>query len=105
MEIATKDDFDALAKDIDEMKALLSILQEKTLLPSVVYVSDIAKVERLSITGIKKEPWLLPNFGISEYPGRARWSFDTYREWRSRPVKERHRAYLTHLRNMGIGED
>lgn len=99
MELATKEDYDVLAGQLDEIRGLMSVLTESVMAPDVVYVSDIAKVERLSVSGIKKEPWLLPNFGEGEYPGRARWSFKTYREWRQIPVRTRHSMWLTRLEN------
>lgn len=99
MDLATKDDFDVLARELGEIRDLLGVVQESVLAPDVLYVKDVAKVERLSVSGVKKEPWLLPNFGISEYPGRTRWSFKTVREWRQIPVKTRHSMWLTKMGN------
>lgn len=100
MDLATREDYEALKAEIEEMRACLNSIRAKLVMPEVLYVSDVAKLEDLSISGIKKSPWLLPNFGVSEYPGgRCRWTYDTVRRWRDIPVKERVSMWRTYRSN------
>ena len=101
MELATKEDFDALNKKVDDLTATVLRMNEQLHLSDVLYVKDIAKMEDLSVSGIKKAPWLLPDFGESEYPnGHTRWSVKKVREWRDIPVKTRLSMWHTHIRNV-----
>ena len=94
MELATKEDYEVLKKKLDDMLLEVSMINTKLALRDVLYVSDVARIEGLSVTGIKKSPWLLPDFGVSQYPdGRVRWTADKVREWRERPILERISAY------------
>ena len=99
MEIATKQDFDAMQARLDQLTEYVSLLSEKALMPDVVYLQDIARVEGLSVPGLKKQPWLIPNFGESEYPGHKKWKYQTFRQWRNIPVMERKSMWDTHIRN------
>lgn len=100
MELATREDYEALKAQLDEMRSALNAISAKLVMPDVLYVSDLAKIEDLSVPGIKKSPWLLPNFGESEYPGgRVRWTSKTVREWRSIPVKDRISMWETYTAN------
>lgn len=100
MDLATKQDFDELQKKIDDLTACVLRMSSSLSLPDVLYVSDLAKIEDLSVTGIKKSPWLLPDFGVSEYPeGRCRWTTETVRRWRAIPVSTRLSMWLTRIQN------
>ena len=100
MELATKADFDCLQKKVEELTECIRRMSSSLSLPDVLYVSDIARMEDLSISGIKKSPWLLPDFGRSEYPeGRCRWTTRTVNEWRSIPVATRISMWRTHQEN------
>lgn len=100
MELATKQDFDSLRKQLDQLTDLVKILGRQVKVSTVLYVSDIASLERMSVTQIKREPWLLPDFGQSEYPtGRCRWSLEKYEDWRSLPVAQRKSMWDTKVDN------
>ena len=100
MELATKDDFEALRRQVDDLTTCVLRMSASLNLPDVLYVSDIARLEDLSISGIKKAPWLLPDFGKSEYPeGRCRWTTATVRQWRSIPVATRISMWRTSMEN------
>lgn len=100
MELATKQDFDSLRKQLDQLTDLVKILGRQVKASNVLYVSDIASMERMSVTQIKREPWLLPDFGQSEYPtGRCRWSLEKYEGWRSLPVSQRKSMWDTRVEN------
>ena len=100
MELATKQDFDALTAQIKDLSIAIERMSESLSLPDVLYTSDLALIENLSISGIKKNPWLLPDFGVSEYPtGPCRWTTKKVREWREIPVKDRFSMWQQRTRN------
>lgn len=100
MDLATKEDIDALKASIADIFKCMSDMRQKLVISDVLYVSDIARIEDLSVSGIKKCPWLLPNFGKSEYPeGRVRWTTETVKKWRTIPVSERISMYRQYMRN------
>jgi len=100
MELATKQDFDNLAAMVKDLSIAIERMSESLSLPDVLYTSDVALIEDLSISGIKKCPWLLPDFGVSEYPtGPCRWSAKTVREWRSIPAKTRFSMWQQQTKN------
>lgn len=102
MDLATREDFEALRKQVDDLTACVLRMSASLSLPDVLYVSDIARLEDLSISGIKKTPWLLPDFGESEYPnGRTRWTTRKVMEWRAIPVATRLSMWRTYLENKG----
>lgn len=95
--------------EITEMKQTLADLQmavallvERTGCNNTVNITDIARMEGTSVSQLRKggaERYLLPNFGVSEYPdGKTRWSIATYMAWHQIPVAERKASYLKHLR-------
>ena len=103
MDLATREDFLALQNQVKELKETIMRMSMSLSLPDVLYVKDVARMEDLSISGIKKSPWLLPDFGQSEYPeGRCRWSIKKVEAWRAIPVKTRESMYFTHLKNLGV---
>lgn len=91
-----------MKKTLEDLQTVFSLLVERTGCNSTVNITDIARMEGTSVSQLRKggaERYLLPNFGVSEYPdGKIRWSIATYMSWHSIPVEERKRAYLKHLR-------
>ena len=48
----------------------------------VICVDDICKKLQISRDSLRSRPWLLPNFGVSDFPGRKkRWDRDTWKKW------------------------
>ena len=97
--LPSSEEFSKMQKELTELHALVRLLCEKLGTPKVVTVADICKFEQISKTQIStKEVYLLPNFGISEYPdGVRRWNVSTYLRWREIPVKQRKDMYVDYL--------
>lgn len=89
--IPSGEDFKRLEDKIDQLNIKLDLYGLKTGAPNVVNVKFIAKVEGLSYSQITRtESYLLPNFGVSDYPdGTARWDLEHYLQWRKIPREER----------------
>lgn len=98
-ELPRAEELEALMKNVEEMRVLLSVLCNNMPTTKVVTVADICKIENISKTQIStKEAYLLPNFGVSEYPdGVKRWDVSTYLNWRRIPVKQRRDMYVDFL--------
>lgn len=93
MDLPTREDFENLRTELASIKELLFKVLEYNGAPDVVNVRFVAKVENLSVSGIRKQPWLLPDYGRSEYPGEARWRYETFVKWRNIPVSSRRTAW------------
>ena len=100
--LPSSEDFSRLQKEVTELRALVQLLCDKLATPKVVTVAGICKLEGISKTQIStKEIYLLPNFGVSEYPeGVRRWNVSTYLKWREIPVKRRKDMYVDYLEEM-----
>ena len=81
-------------------------LNSSTNVKKTVTISDIAKMEGVSVSQLRKggkERYLLPRFGVSGYPtGAVRWNISEYLDWRAIDPRERQQAYLESLRNRTI---
>lgn len=92
--VPTHEDFASLSSQVAEIQSLLKdllIASKKTITYSV---ADIARIEGVSKSYLYgKGAYLLPNFGVSQYPGPTRWDFDTYLKWRAQPVDLRERTF------------
>lgn len=99
--LMTKEDFRQLAAEMHSTNVMLKLLLQKTTMPRTVTVSDIARMEGLSVTNInERKPWILPNFGVSDYEGgKRKWDIETYSKWSAIPEKERIEMFRTHQRN------
>ena len=84
-------DFDELLARLDETNERLAFLTLSCKLPETVDIADIAKIKGISKTQLReKERYLLPNFGVSQYPdGPTRWDYTVYEAWNRRSVNER----------------
>lgn len=102
MEIATKQDFDALEAQMADLKDSVNILLNYINAPKVVKVEDICRIEGVSKSQINgKEQYLLPRFGVSGYPvGVRRWDLDEYLKWRAISPAERYRMWQQHLETV-----
>lgn len=93
LELVTKEDLDRIEAKLDR---LLTIMDGR---PRTVTVSDICKQLRMCSSSLRYDfPWLLPNFGVSQYPGIKKWDRDVWEAWNARPVEDRKREYLEHAR-------
>ena len=104
MEIASKQDFDALQAQVAELKNVINVMLARIDAPKVVKVEDICKIEGVSKSQINgKEAYLLPRFGVSGYPvGVRRWDLDEYMEWRKIPAAQRYRMWQQHLEQVRL---
>ena len=60
----------------------VDLLLEAVNVREFLTIEDIAKKLGLSRRQLDRDPWLLPNFGKSDVPGKIRrWHRDTWRQW------------------------
>lgn len=104
MDIPTTEDFARLEQKVSDLQALIVNLVNHNDFRRVVTVSDICTIEGLSKPQVLgKERYLLPNFGVSQYPeGTVRWDIETFLDWRRIPVEQRQRMYLRWLDNKRL---
>ena len=91
VDLATKQDYDALSSQVSMLKDELTLLRSMLLMPKVVKIKDIARMERVSVPYLyAKGRYLLPRFGVSAYDeGTVRWDLDEYLKWREIPQEKR----------------
>ena len=84
-------DFEEIIARLDATNEKLAFLALSCKMPETIDIGDIAKLKGISRTQITgKERYLLPNFGLSQYPeGPIRWDYAVYEKWNRRPVAER----------------
>ena len=99
VEIATKEDFQQLRKELGEVRALIQLYADSNCLPKIVRVKDVAKMENVSSRQLyQTEAYLLPRFGQSAFPaGSIRWPLEEYLSWRSIDPKKRIEMWHEHL--------
>lgn len=91
IDFATKEDLLRVESKLDR---LLALVEKST---NTVTVNDIATMLGMSESYIRySAPWLLPNNGISQYPGTKRWDLKVYEDWSRKPVKDREMEYKIH---------
>ena len=95
LDLATREDLARLESKLDK---LISLLEKH---PQTVTVKDICTQLRMCSSTVRYEfPWLLPNFGVSQYPGVKKWDQSVWDSWNSRPVEERRREYIEHQKEI-----
>lgn len=67
----------AVLERLDDIETILQGLP----VPEYVGVAFFAKKIGLSESKARKAFWLLPNYGVTEVPGRLLWSLKTVRAW------------------------
>ena len=100
--LPTIEDYQKVMEEIASLRRMIETVSIGMCAPRVVNVADIARMERVSRTQVEyKEVYLLPNFGISEYPeGTKRWNYETYVNWRAIPPEKRLDMYHEYLDNI-----
>ncbi len=94
LDIATKADIDALRDDISVLTILVQKLVKDSKSREVVSVADLCEMKGISRTQlVSRMPYLMPNNGMSDYPGKRRWNISTLLEWEKIPVNERKIAW------------
>lgn len=94
LDIATKADIDALRDDISVLTILVQKLVKDSKSREVISVADLCEMKGISRTQlVSRMPYLMPNNGMSDYPGKRRWNISTLLEWEKIPVNERKIAW------------
>lgn len=94
------DEIDELKSEIKTLTSVVLLLAQNAGCKKTVSVSDIAKMEGISIASLRgKCRHYLPDFGVSQYPdGVDRWDIEKYLSWRSMDINQRKRAYSEQLK-------
>ena len=98
--VPTGEDFKRLEDAFGDMKVVVGHIMVALGIPLTVKVADVARMEGISRSQIAgKEAYLLPNFGVSQYPdGVKRWDLETYLSWRRIPVDRRKAMFAEYLK-------
>lgn len=83
----------------EELNRYFSYKQEK----NVMKIKDLAERYGYASSSMYSKPWLLPNYGKSDFEtGVMRWRLTTISEWEAIPVKERMKKYFAKCREETI---
>ena len=74
------------------LDAFFSIIK-RIPVPETVGVDFFATKYGITSKTVRKHPWLLPNFGVSELPGVLSWRIETALDWLSVPADEHRRQW------------
>lgn len=99
VDFATKQDIEELKTLIEMQNLLIHRMIKANHEDETIDVKAICSLKGISRTDLMRKPYLMPNFGESEYPGRRRWNLSTYEEWEKEPVISRERRWRTKLAN------
>lgn len=104
--LPTVEDYEKLLKKVEALTLLVKHMALSLCAKQVVTIADICSMESVSKSQVMgKERYLLPNFGLSDYPeGVIRWKWDTYVAWRDIPASQRKEMYAEHLKNIVRGK-
>ena len=81
-EIVTKEDLQPILECQKRLEEKLDLLIESLPAKEVYTIGDICRMLQISKNQARSRPYLLPNYGVSDYPGRIRkWRVETYRAW------------------------
>ena len=94
-------DFEQILTGLDQLNERLTFISLSCKIPETINIADIVKIKGISRTQIiEKERYLLPNFGVSQYPdGPTRWDYKVYEKWNSRPISDRKNEFEKYLEN------
>ena len=99
VDFATKQDIEELKAIIELQNHLISRMIKINHEDETIDVKAICSLKGISRTDLMRKPYLMPNFGESEYPGRRRWNLTTYEEWEKESVLSRERRWRAKLAN------
>ena len=101
-------ELDEIRGEMRSLRETVGVLIAISGVKKTVTVSDIAKMEGVAASQLRKggkERYLLPRFGQSGYPtGTCRWDLSEYIEWSKIDPAERQRMWYEHLRNTARRE-
>lgn len=95
-EILTREDLQPVLDSQKHIEEMLALIVESLAVREVYTLEDICRKLHISKDQARTRPYLLPNYGVPDYPGRIRkWNVSTYRAWVSIPP-------LQHQRNWNL---
>ena len=81
-EILTKEDLEPLLAKLACIEERIGLIERSLPVREVYTIDDICLMLGISRNQARSRPWLLPNYGISEFPGKVKkWRVATYRTW------------------------
>jgi hypothetical protein len=89
---------EAVRMEVIPLKEEINSLREKLEQSgrAIKTISDIAREYGYSRATIERTPWLMPNWGRSDLPGkRKRWLRETYQIWFATSISVRERQWHT----------
>jgi len=96
-EILTKEDLAPLLAEFkrqDRKMELLAVMLESFGARSHFGVADIARMMGCAVNTVKNKPFLLPNFGLSDFPsGRRKWRLETVMKWLEKSPEDHERTW------------
>ena len=97
-------EIDEIRSEMKSLTGMVGTLLALSGMKRTVTVSDIARMEGIAASQLRKggkERYLLPRFGEPGYPdGPKRWDLFEYWNWRKIPAEERKRMHKEHLRHI-----
>lgn len=85
---------EALTDEVQGLRTQLSTLLAATPAKKVRTTADICRDFGYSPNTLRTSPWLLPNFGKSDFPGKTRkWKEATYQNWFSGSMEAKRREW------------
>lgn len=93
MEIATKEDFDLLAADVQGIKEDMAFIKEQLGEQEFFGVPYLAIVYGVAQSTVRNCAWLMPNFGKGDMEHPRRWKLATIQKWLEITPEERKRQW------------
>ena len=76
---------------LEQQKFIMNYLS----IPECINVKYICSKLNLSKSKVYSSPWLLPNYGLSDYAtATKRWKWETWEKWHEKSEKERRSEWL-----------
>ncbi len=80
----------------EQMIQQIQFLLDFMPVPECVNVKFICSKLKLSKAKVYSSPWLMPNFGKSDYPSATkRWKWDSWEKWQSIDEEKRRSQWLS----------
>jgi hypothetical protein len=88
---------EAVRLEVEPLRDEISSLREQIANTGkeIKTIADISREYGYSRRTVERSPWLMPNWGKSDFTGqRKRWKRETYKAWFSVPIITREREWL-----------
>jgi hypothetical protein len=94
LKVAVAPDLAAMRDELHALRAEVSTLRAAAPGRKVKTMSDIVRDHGYSRKFVTRHPWLMPNFGRSDFDGQyKRWRPETYQSWYAVPADARRTQY------------